>query len=480
MQLQAGYILDSVKIILEKTYSLDVLMGLFKQLSYFTVDIESSKKFNNHKYEDLLSVANNLISRGLPTKPSLYLENELLKAHCLNQQDPKASELESISYQINLSNDLIQKIYRALHYIDPQFHVENIPREQIKSWENLDSPFEEKFYFEELPKRASSIWLQLLEKQRELENILRFSTDSKDEVEKYFNGTINLHNEQKVDFSLEFPYQINGKRGFIVEIDGKQHELPAQKSLDNQRDEATIKAKWDKAIRIKTSEWHSIGGKVELIRKLENEDYFKILKQNCSNPLFDDHNGTIALDLTLIPFAIARIQKVLIHLLLEGKLNFEASEWNIAILERDIPCGILALVDFHDLLSSLFKLQSDSICVPKITVVVESNERFKKSKFYSSQKIDPTKNYDVFIDCSVLQRSGLTHTFRECVAQTKICIQSSYSPNTQRRFKTANLIAYKELGKTDINTTVFVENYEQVEVLKKFIQSVFRKMDFRP
>ncbi|MBK6340576.1 MAG: hypothetical protein IPF63_13645 [Bacteroidetes bacterium] len=44
--------------------------------------------------------------------------------------------------------------------------------------------------------------------------------------EKYLNGTINLFNEQRLDFSLEFPYKIKEQRGLVIEIDGSQHEEP--------------------------------------------------------------------------------------------------------------------------------------------------------------------------------------------------------------------------------------------------------------
>ncbi len=121
-----------------------------------------------------------------------------------------------------------------------------------------------------------------------------------------------------------------------------------QKHIDEARDTATEKAKWGKALRIKTTEWNNIQNKIGFIKQLEKEQLFKLLKQNFENPLYLEKDGLNALELCLIPFAVARIQKTIIHLLFEGKLNIRATEWNTAIVERDIPYGNLAIKDFEE------------------------------------------------------------------------------------------------------------------------------------
>ncbi len=95
----------------------------------------------------------------------------------------------------------------------------------MPSWEKLGSDFEEGFLYEQLPKHASQMWTQLFEPQRESRKCFeRFSTTTEDEIDKYLNGSINIFNEQQLDFSFEFPYKVNNQRGLIVEIDGSQHE----------------------------------------------------------------------------------------------------------------------------------------------------------------------------------------------------------------------------------------------------------------
>lgn len=78
-QLQAGFVLDCVKETLETEYKTSEVQGLLKQLSYFDIEVKSNNsQFDNSELEQTLFVANNIISRGLPTRPTLWLENKIL------------------------------------------------------------------------------------------------------------------------------------------------------------------------------------------------------------------------------------------------------------------------------------------------------------------------------------------------------------------------------------------------------------------
>ncbi|MEI8204215.1 MAG: RecQ family ATP-dependent DNA helicase [Bacteroidota bacterium] len=479
-QLQAGYFLDCVREVLETKYTPTEVKGLLTQLSYFDIEINTTVNSNNNSaFEQTLSVAHNIISRGLPTRPSLWLENKILTAFNITEQDDKLLEIGTIRQELKISETLIHKLFQVLHIIDPDIKGDNILKNKIFTWENLGSSFEEDFLYQQLPKFASQMWVQLFETQRELENVLRFSTSTEDEVEKYLNGTIKVFNEQRLDFSLEFPYKINDQRGLVVEIDGSQHEEQTQRIIDNDRDNATEKAKWQKAIRIKTTEWKSIVNKINVIKQFESETLFKLLKQNFENPLYNDKEGLNALELSLIPFAVARIQKTIIQLLFDGNLNINAKEWNIAIIEKDIPCGNLAIKDFEELLKSLFCLQGETNKIPKINVSIVSNQKFENANFYASTNIDYSKTYDLLIDISILQRSGLSRINEQIKANTKVLIRSAHSLKTKRIFKTAENIIYKKLGKRNKKENVFEENKEQIKHLEKIVQNIFRKTGFR-
>jgi ATP-dependent DNA helicase RecQ len=479
MQLQAGYILDTVKQSLENKYSSAEVEGLLKQLSFFDIEIYSTAQKSINDFEQILSVAHNIISRGLPTKPSLWIEDKILQSYQITKQDQKLFDIGTIKHDLETSTSFIDKLFQALHIIDPEISDNNISKSKIISWENLESSFEEDFFYQQLPKYAGQYWVQLFENQRELESILRFSATTKDEVEKFINGTIKVHNEQRLDFSIEFPYLINDMRGLVLEIDGSQHEQPIQQKIDRDRDTATEKAKWDKALRIKTTDWENISEKIKPLHQLETEQYFSILKQNFENPLYSDQEGTKALDFALIPYAVSRIQKTVVHLLFEGKLNLSEKEWNIAILEKDIPCGKLAFDDLKMLLTSLFDLKGESVSFPKINLFIESNKRFDNSKLKWSNQIDRNKKYNLFIDISVLQRSGLTAIDKTILADTSVLIRSSHSPKTSRVFKTTKLISYKPVGERNMRLNVFNEDEVQVKILEYFVQSIFRKTGFR-
>lgn len=481
-QLQAGFVLDCIKETLETTYKTSEIQGLLKQLSYFDIEVnKSNQQFDNSEFEQTLFVANNIISRGLPTRPTLWLENQILDYFKdIVEQDKKLLEIGSIRQELKVDEIFTQLLFRALHIIDPEIKGEKVSKYQIPSWENLGSDFEEGFLFEQLPKHVSQMWTQLFEPQRELENILTFSTNIEDELDKFIKGVPLKFNEQQVDFSLEFPYEVNSQRGVIVEIDGSQHEEANQRFIDGNRDTATEKAKWGKAIRIKTTEWNNIQHKLSVLKNLEEEQLFTLLKRNFESPLYFDKNGLNALELCLIPFAVARIQKTILNLIFEGVLDIHSNEWNIAILERDIPCGNLAIQDFEEHLKTLFQLQGISYKLPKINVFVESNRKFADANFYTSTVIDKSKKYDLFIDISVLQRNGLTKIDKSINAETKVLVRSSHSPKTKRVFKTSEIITYKKLGKRNKKENKFEENKEQVEQLKIIVQNIFRKTGFRP
>lgn len=480
-QLQAGYIIDGIAEYLTRTFSKEKVDGLLKQLSFFDTETVSSIGHEIQNPEQILFVANNIISRGLPTRISLDLEKTILEKFKIGSLNKKQAEIGSIKFDFNFSENFGNKLYRALHIVDPRITLSEINKLKIDTWENhLGSEFEEDFLYDKLPKLVNPFWIQLFESQRELENILRFSTSAYDEIDKFLNGSVNIFNQQMIDFSLEFPYQIYNQRGVIVEIDGSQHEENIQKTVDENRDNATEKAKWKRAIRIKTREWHKISEKLKFFNDLESEEYFRLLKTNFEKPLIQDFEGLNSLQLLLTPFAIARIQKVLIDLLANNKLDLSQKEWNIAIIERDVPGAKLAIDDFFNTINNLIKLTGENLILPKINLFVENTQEFTNADLKWVNPIDRNKQFDLFIDLAVLQRSFLTSMDKSINAKTKVNIRSSHSPKTNRKFLTSELIKYKSLGKKNRRNNEFFEDEYQVKTLEKFLQDVFRKQSFRP
>lgn len=480
-QLQAGYILDSVADHLLKNFDEWKVSGLFNHLSYFDVEIESTQSDQIDNPMQIISVANNIVSRGLPTRISYDLEKLFLQTFKIGELNRRLDAIGSIKYDLNLSKNYSDKLFRALHLIDPRISLEDIERIKIDTWENhLGSDFEEDFLYNKLPRLVNPFWVQLFETQRELENILRFSTSAEDEIERFLTGTIQIFNEQHVDFSVEYPYEIFNQRGLIVEIDGSQHEEITQKRVDENRDNATEKAKWKRAFRIRTTEWNHINDKLNFFKDLEKEDFFSRLKQNFSNPLFNDEEGMAALQLILTPYAIARFQKVLIDLLYTNQLNLSKKIWNIAVIERDVPFAKLAIDDFERTFLNLIELSGQEITLPKINLHVENTREFLNSKLRWTKEIDCSIKYDLFLDLSVLQRPALSSIDKNIDAILKVKIRSSHSPKTKPLYLTDELIKYKPVGRRNSTTNKFTENKEQVERLEMLVKDIFRKKSFRP
>lgn len=479
-QLQAGYTLDSIKDHLSEKYGSEKVVGLLRQLSYFDYQVKSniSKDINNP--DQIISVINNMISRGLPTRPSLQIEKIILSLADIARKNEQLDEIGTISYDLDISRDFSEKLYRALHIIEPRLKFNQIEKVKIKSWENLGSKFEEDFLYDKLPGSIGPFWFQLFESQRELENILKYSTEVNDGIEKYLNGSIDIFNHQRVDFSLEFPYKFKNKFGIIIEIDGSQHQEKLQKIVDEKRDIAAEKANWLKTLRIRTDEWPMISGKLKVIKELENLEYFQLISKNYKNPLYNDKTGLIALQITLIPFAIARIQKIILCLLVENKLSINDKKWNIAVYERDIPCAELALDDLASTFNSIAKLKGDEIIFPEINLYIDNTSEFINTNFTPKQNIYKDKKYDLFLDISILERSFLTPIDKNIESDLSVLIRSSHSPKTDRKFITTDLIRYKSLGKKNTKENKFIGNQRQVDHLTKFVQDIFRKKSFRP
>src|SRR5690606_4913947 len=99
----------------------------------------------NSNFLQIFSVAHNIISRGLPTRPTLWLENKILQPFNLTQQDQKLLDIGTIRNVLNIEETLIEKLFRALHIIDPNLKDDEISKSKINTWENLGSSFEENF-----------------------------------------------------------------------------------------------------------------------------------------------------------------------------------------------------------------------------------------------------------------------------------------------------------------------------------------------
>lgn len=495
MQQQAGFILDSVSDLFWDTEHKTHLVGLTKCLSYFDIKTNLEQKRDN--VDPIIAVANNIVSRGLPTKPSIFIEQSFVEAFGLTEKF--TDEVDTVSFPCKTDNPDFEKLLlRAFHIIDPRIKSSDQYERFAESWEQLGSQYEEGFLFSIIPKYLGQHFIQLMEPQRNFESILRFATDVQEGFERYLTGAIDNFSIQHVDFAIELPYPINGKKGLIIEIDGHQHNNEIQKQLDDLRDDAAIKANWEKTVRIRTSDFQNISQAIAPIKHFADNDYFASLQENYQTPLYSQESGLDALQFALTPFAVARIQKVILQWLAAGYLSLKDQEWNIAIIERDVPGAYLAIEDLKQLLDSLLTLEGKGRKFPEVKLQVFNTQEFRSCKLNRKHQLKiedigkiGNKQFDFLIDCSILQRSMIkSEEYTHNATRGYAIIKSSFAPVSKRRFYTTELIKYAPILKdenTNYRTHEITEAYEDTHsisdrknALESLLADIFRKQSFRP
>lgn len=472
-QFQAGYILDGINKTLIDFGKIEnksnEIKGLLKHLSCF--DLETDCNISSNSSNSFISVIHNLIVRGTPTRPSIFIENKFLEFQKFEVDNSEFSkQLGNIGYTSKLNKDEQNDIFSALHIIDPRLKLS-----EVNYGFELDSNFEKDFIFKYLPENNLSFAQQLLESQRKLNSIVA------PEIGHKFHS-------QRVDFSYEFPYHLEDEfekfgekktkiynQGLIIEIDGaKFHHNPSQKQLDEFRDKAVKETKW---ITKRISDFKT----TDFANWIKRSSSLKIIDNNYSKELSD--NWLDILQLSLSPFAIARVQKTIAELILSNNLNLEAKEWNILALERDVPCVALAIEDLKQHFQQLFTLAGKKKSLPTVNLQVLSTEEFAISKLHDTKpelinNFNSDKEFDLIIDISILQRRGIIKTDIPFKGKHKAIIRSSHFVNSERKLYTSDFIDYKPI-------TIKLENeiYEDIpkakESLTYFLQNIFRKESFR-
>lgn len=470
IQFQAGYILDAINDSLKTLDKPKEIKGLLKHLSCF--DIETNCNISSNSSDSFTSVIHNLIVRGIPTRPSVFIENKFLEAFQKFQIDNSdfAKLLGNIKYESKLTEEEKNNIFETLHIIDPRIKL----NEENYNFE-LESSFEKDFIFKYLPNNKLAFIQQLLEAQRKLDTIV------KPEIGHSFHS-------QRVDFSYEFPYMLEENfekfgdkkirsynQGVIIEIDGaKFHSNPSQKQLDNFRDTSTKKTKW---ITKRILDFNS----TDFADWIKRSTSLKIIENNFNKKLSD--NWLDILQLTLSPFAIARVQKTIIELILSNNLDLRAKQWSILAIERDVPCVALAIEDLKQHFHCLFALAGKEQYFPTVDLQTLSTEEFANSKLHNTKpelidKFRSGKEFDLIIDVSVLQRRGIVKTEIPFNGKNKAIIRSSHYVSSERKIYTSDLIDYHPITKK-LESETFEDIPQAKESLTYFLQNIFRKKSFR-
>ena len=452
-QFFAGFVLDAVAEEYSKSDKADNAEELYRSLSAFDVKSNIPLAYNSNT-DSKLAVLANIISRGLPTKAPVLLENIFAELFHISTKPKEGAILD---YKSNHKVS-VQEIYEALHIIDPRFNVD------FYYGEILDRSFDKDFIEKYLEGSQSEYLIQVFEPQRNLSSIVdipdrRFSKD------------------QRVDFALEIPYG-DARTGFILEMDGlRYHSNIFSRISDERRDRMALNGGWD-TYRIEQlnnmafmQNWESDAASV---------DYLQIIKANYKKAL--SGNWLDTLQIVLAPMAIARVERMLVEAMMSGALSLDSDVWNIAIVERDIPCSALAIKDLAEKYRYICELAASSDRLPEIKLQIISTEEFKKSPLHLGNRVAtqmPEGHFDLCLDISMLLRDNIDALPLNVDADTVYLIRSSHYKKRERTICAADNIQYPPLVTKD-GTGSYVNIKEREDVLTYFLRDIFRKPSFRP
>ena len=452
-QFFAGYILDAVAEEYSKSDKKTETEGLYHALSAFDVKSNIPLEYNTNT-DSKLAVLANIISRGLPTKAPILIENTFSELFNISLMPNKDDVLDYKStHKISA-----EQIYEALHIIDPRFNVD------FYNGDMLESSFEKGFIDSYLKDSPSEYLIQVFEPQRPLSSIV-------DIPDRKFSK------DQRVDFALEIPYG-EARAGFILEMDGRRyHSNIFQRINDERRDRMALQGGWD-TYRIEQLNnmafmlnWESDAASVE---------YLKSIKANFTKSLTGQWSDI--LQIVLAPLAIARVERMLVEALMSGSLRLDAHDWNITVIERDIPCAALAIKDLREKYEHICALAGSTDKMPKIKLNIVSTDEFKNSPLHLENKVVtqmPEEHFDICLDISMLLRDNIDALPLNINAETVYIIRSSHYKKRERAICAAENIQYPTLVRKNKNG-VYLNIEDRENILTYFLQDIFRKPSFRP
>lgn len=469
---KAGFICDAIaKVVNEYKSTLDSskksgkkakekVEGLLESVSAFDIKFNKDLEYiDNTKLNSILSVLNNIISRGLPTRAPILLENLFVEVGLTKSNKEKYSyNFKEATFKLDY-----ETIFELLHIVEPGLKISR--KEYVGA---LESKGEWRFLNSTLKKYPFA--KQILEAQRQFASINK----------KFGAG-------RRVDFSYEFPYHstknLNKEgRGVIFEFDGTQHELKTYKCYDEYRDIQAAQAGFSTS-RQSSTEFDISEGIKNDFRK----NVFKIFEKNYARTPSESMN---LYSLIFIPLAVARIQRTLIEYLLRSPDSMKQSELRIAVVERDFPCSGIAVKALQEALNQLNFLLKDGAKqkIPKLDLTIFENKEWVYSDILhcgfdvkSDEVLFNENNYDIIIDHSILRRSNI-FLEKDYQSEKAIKVRSSHYVDTtfgfSRRIYCADLLNYKGLVKRNDDGS-YAPLKETEKAINYFIQNIFRKKSFR-
>jgi len=456
----SGQILSGVKKLINESDKKEFWLQVCKNLSAFYCKNNLLNNTDNEHEHPIFSVLDNQLSRGLPTIPSINIERQF--ADIFNFTEEEVSNIGSISFDFT---DNADDYLRCLVIADSRTTELN-NETTFQTWRQHGDSEAEKEYYQNLFSVNGPRTNQLLQLQRNIKSIVE------DGIRE------EMFAEQSIDFLLEFPKYEGFPNGLVIEIDGQQHDVNPQLTADNYRVHFARQNNYE-TVRIRTNELTAIPqSKQNVINQYLEHPYSLYFNQNIIEPLFYSEIGLDYLQLLLSPFGIARVQKAFIKAIKKNLIDITRTNLSIAIIERDLPCGKSAIDDLLIQIENLSLLQNGvRFQMPNIDIHIFNTAEFANAKLNQinnaqifSNEID-FRQFDLTIDVSVLNYSTFINKPTNISPNRTIVIRSVHYTDEKRKFNFYPTIKYENVPAN--------RDDERIEPLNFFLQSLFRKENFR-
>lgn len=431
MRLSSGYIFSALESYLRKNPS---VRSVVKKLCNFEVET----MLIHQDYTEIdgktapLALLNNIFLRGFPTFSSMFLEEQAAEmSEFLNQNESE------FLVQFGLNGATLDDVFGSM---TTSTGVTNFLREHQKL--HSDSTFEASII--PILEEMFGEWISTILCQQ-----VPFIDLSPDAIE---------FSQQRVDYVIPFPEKIHNLIGYVIEMDGPQHQNYGENDLDKRRENEALKNGYG-TIRILSSDsLQQIKDKLELLSRYLNTDVFQLYKNR-------NNADSVSNELILNPLSWARIQLCIIKAVLYNQDWLNDPILRFAILERDSTNSHLAVDDLNNWMSHLSVLTGDS-----------SLPIFECDTYREESDILNQDNYHAVIDISMQHRfSDLEYSERPnriTIRNAPLYIQE------ERKILTGPHINYKPFG-TFENSKWETTDLVRIDSLTYFLRSLFRKKNFR-
>ena len=475
MQNHAGYIIESLPDLFSGSQKQHV-EGLVKILSFFDVKTDNDLSVKN--LDPFAVTIHNSIIRGLPTLAPTFIE-DIISATFLKTKKQYNEQNKSFSYPF-INDEYKDEIFRSLHIVDPRLSLKDLKK--IIKFNDDEKQLKNRLLFEIIPLQIGEYFIQSLSINRSFESIF------KNYGLKYLDAAkrINL-SARKVDFSIQLPYsEDNQPIGMAIELEKKILDDTPLIDIE-QRDKLLNEIGWANLLYLKSLDLDNPQALQPLI-EFSYQKYFENLRKNYERPLYKNPVGLESLQIALTPFEVARIQKTIIDYILANLLDLNAKVWKIAIIERDIPGGFLAIQDLAKEFNNLYKLAGKKKTFPQVELSIFYSQDFENADLnilYQGHKdlienFDPQQEYDLIIDSSLLRFADFNDQQIKTKSKNLAVLRSCKFQRTSRKFLSTEPIKYKKFYQVESKNKSSKAIESLQDNLLFFVKNIFRYYELSP